>query len=121
MGRIHRAWLHGRLGDFEELLHPDAVMVLPGFRGRTRGAAEMIAGFEEFCTTATVREYDPSELSIDVVGDTATASFRFSMVYERGGISYRATGRDLWMFGQQGGEWRATWRTMLDTHEERAD
>lgn len=121
MGRINRAWLEGRPRELEGLLHPEIVMVLPGFRGRTRGAEELIASFEEFCTSATVHELDEIDLTADVVGDTATASFRFAMLYERDGCRYRATGRDLWMFGRERGEWRATWRTLLDTHEERAD
>ena len=46
---------------------------------------------------------------VDVVGETAVVSFAFAMVYERDGASYRATGRDLWVFGQRRetmGGWR---------------
>lgn len=39
------------------------------------------------------------------------------MLYEWLGTRYRATGRDLWVFEEQDGEWLAVWRTMLDTEE----
>jgi len=42
------------------------------------------------------------------------------MVYERSGERSRATGRDLWVFVRQGGEWVAIWRTMLDLAEQPA-
>jgi hypothetical protein len=42
------------------------------------------------------------------------------MVYERSGERYRATGRDLWVFGAQGNAWIAVWRTMLDMDEKPA-
>jgi len=117
---INRCWLDQRPRDLEAVFHPDIVMVLPEFGGRCRGASELIASFEDFCANAKVHEYDESELSVDVIGNTATASFRFAMVYEREGCRYRSTGRDLWMFEAIDGEWRATWRTMLDVQEEDA-
>ena len=116
--RINRSWREGRHGDIREVLHPDIVMVFPGFEKRSRGAGAMIAGFEDFCTHAKVLEYEESGLDVDVVGNTAAASFAFAMTYEREDRRYRGTGRDLWMFGREGGEWKATWRTMLDLHEE---
>jgi hypothetical protein len=55
-----------------------------------------------------------------VVGDTGVVSFGYEMVYERSGKRNRATGRDLWVFVRQGGEWVAIWRTMLDLAEQPA-
>jgi hypothetical protein len=40
------------------------------------------------------------------------------MVYERSDKSYHATGRDLWVFSENEGEWLAVWRTMLDLDEQ---
>jgi hypothetical protein len=42
------------------------------------------------------------------------------MVYERSGGRFRSTGRDLWGFQNQGSEWIAVWRTMLDIEENAA-
>jgi hypothetical protein len=120
MGAINRAWLDGRPEELTPLFHPGLVMVLPGFEGRVEGREAVIEGFVDFCTHATVREYREDDLRIDLVGETAVASFRFEMIYERSGASYRACGRDLWVFAHQAGVWLAVWRTMLDPIEEPA-
>ena len=118
--RINEAWLNGRPHDLLRLIHPEIAMVFPGFAGRIQGAASFLAGFEDFCRTAQVHSYREHDCQIDVVADTAVASFRFEMVYEREGTSYQSTGRDLWVFTRQSSGWLAVWRTMLDLHEQPA-
>jgi hypothetical protein len=39
MSRINQVWLHGDITDLEPLMHPDIVMVFPGFSGAVRGRA----------------------------------------------------------------------------------
>jgi hypothetical protein len=117
MDRINRAWRDGRTADLVPLFHPGLTMALPGFAGRVEGRDALVAGFEDLCRNATVHDYAESNHHVDVVGDTAVVSFDFAMVYERSGQRSRATGRDLWVFARQGGEWLAVWRTMLDAQE----
>jgi hypothetical protein len=95
-------------------------MVFPGFSGRAEGRDANVAVFTDFCTHAVVRAYTERDRQIDVVGDTAVASFAYEMVYERSGERTRATGRDLWVFARQEGVWLAVWRTMLDLAEQPA-
>jgi Domain of unknown function (DUF4440) len=118
--RINRAWLDGRPSDLVPLLHPGITMVVPGFAGRVHGRDAFVSGFEDFCTNAKVHEYREADLQVDVTGDTAVANFTYEMVYERDAKRYRATGRDLWVFARQDGQWIAVWRTMLDPAEEPA-
>jgi ketosteroid isomerase-like protein len=115
--RINRTWLEGRPGDLAPLLHPSVIMVLPGFSGRIAGRDAFVAGFVDFCNSAELHEYGESELEVDITGDTAVASFAFDMVYKRSGTSYRATGRDVWVFARQEDSWLATWRAMLELAE----
>jgi uncharacterized protein (TIGR02246 family) len=107
MKAINRAWLNGRPDELVPLFHPDVIMVFPGFAGRTAGRESVIAGFADFCSNAAVHEFHESDFQTDVVGDTAVAAFRYDMVYERSGEKYRATGRDLWVFGRDTGNWIA--------------
>lgn len=118
--RINRAWLDGRPEEMEPFLHPDVVMVFPGFTGRTGGAGAMIAGFSEFCASAKVLEFEESNIDVDVIDRTAVATFTFNMLYERSGQRYQCSGRDLWILAKVGGDWRAIWRTMVDVQEEEA-
>jgi ketosteroid isomerase-like protein len=117
MNRINEVWLHGDIADLEPLMHPDIVMVFPGFGGAVRGRTELIAGFHEFRDTAALQEFHDEEHHVDVAGNTAIVSFRYDMLYERTGEQFRATGRDLWIFEKQNGAWIAVWRTMLDVDE----
>ncbi len=120
MQRINRAWLDRRPDDLVPLLHPEMTLVFPGFAGRVEGRESIVAGFADFCGNATIREYREANHQAHVIGDTAVVSFTYEMVYERSGQRSRATGRDLWVFARQGGEWIAVWRTMLDLAEQPA-
>ena len=46
---INRAWRQAKPQEMGPLLHPDIVMVYPGFRGRTAGKETFLRGFKEFC------------------------------------------------------------------------
>ncbi|HEX6747494.1 MAG TPA: nuclear transport factor 2 family protein [Longimicrobium sp.] len=117
--RINEAWLEGRPRDLAPLFDPGIVMRYPG--GRAEGRDAMVGGFVAFLESARVHTFEHDEPQVDVVGATAVASLGFTMVYEREGSRYRSTGRDLWVFSGDGGEWRAVWRTMLDLTDEPAD
>jgi hypothetical protein len=114
---INRAWLDKQPRRLEPFLDEQIVMVVPGFVARSTGAKSFIEGFVDFCANATVHRYDEGDLQIDVIGETAIASFTFEMIYERGGGKYLCKGRDLWIFSKVAGEWKAVWRTMLDVTE----
>jgi len=119
MRAINQAWLGGRVDDLVPALHPEIVMVLPGFSGQVRGREPLLAGFRDFVQNATTEDFRELEQQIDVVGATAVVTFTYEMVYARGGERYRATGRDLWVFQRDDGRWIAVWRTMMDLNETR--
>src|ERR1700722_17012840 len=96
MGKITRAWLDGRVQDLAPLLHPEVVMVFPGFTGRGQGRKDVLAGFDDFCRNATMHQFRDFDHQIDVVAETSVVNFRYEMVYELSGIRYHSTGRDLW-------------------------
>ena len=118
--RINQAWLGGTPQALGPLFHPEITMAFPDFAGRAIGRDAMLAGFVDFCENAKIRSYQESDRQVDVIGDTAVASFEFEMVYEREGQAYRSMGRDLWVFARGDSGWVAVWRTMLDIREEPA-
>src|SRR6267143_313631 len=107
MQKINEAWLAGRVDDLAALVHPDIVMVVPGFAGRAQGRESFLAGFRDFRENAIVDDFRQDDDQVDVVGETGVVSFRYEMVYKRSGQRYRATGRDLWVFDKTGGTWLA--------------
>lgn len=120
MRRINRAWLDGQVEDLTPMVHPEIIMVFPGFAGRVQGREDFLAGFRDFCQNARIHEFREHDHQVDVAGDMAVVTFRYEMVYERSGGRFRSTGRDLWVFQSQGRAWIAVWRTMLDMEEKAA-
>jgi len=120
MRLINRAWLSGRVDDMEASIHPDIVMVVPGFAARVQGRDALLAGFRDFCDNAKIHEFQDREMQIDVAGKTAVVSVLYEMVYERSGARYRSTGRDVWVFERHGDSCIAVWRAMLDMQENAA-
>jgi uncharacterized protein DUF4440 len=121
MRQINEAWLAGRVEDLGAMVHDEIVMVFPGFAGRIQGRDTFVAGFRDFCATATMHQFKEGEYQVDIVGETAVVSFGYEMLYERSAEKYRAIGRDLWIFGKQATGWIALWRMMLDLSEAPAE
>ena len=117
LGAINQTWIEGRPEDMRALIHPEMTMVFAGFAGRISGGGAFIGGFLDFCQNARIIAYHESDHQVDVIAETAVASFGFEMTYEREGASFCARGRDLWVFARQEGKWLACWRTMLNVHE----
>ena len=120
MRRINQAWLNGRVDDLEPMIHPEIVMVLPGFAGGMQGRDHFLAGFRDFSDNARIHEFQEHDHQVDVVGEMGMVTFRYEMIYERSGGRYRATGRDMWIFQQQDRTWIGVWRTMFDLEEQPA-
>ena len=117
MRQINQAWLNGRIDDLSAMVHPDIVMVLPGFAGTVQGRETLLAGFRDFCENASIHEFYEHDQQVSVVGEVAVVTFRYEMVYERAGEKSRSTGRDLWVLQAHAGNWIAVWRAMLDMEE----
>ena len=120
MDRVNQAWLRRRLADLRLLLHPDVVMVLPGFAGQVVGREAVLGGFQEFCESAVVDRFDERDRRVDVMGGSSVVSFGFEMVYERSGKRWLAQGRDVWVFTREAGEWLVAWRALIDLSEQPA-
>jgi hypothetical protein len=120
MRQINQAWLNGRIDDLSTMVHPDIVMVLPGFAGTVQGRETLLAGFRDFCENARVHEFHEHDHQLSIIGDVAVATFRYDMTYERGGERSRSTGRDLWVLQAHAGNWIAVWRAMLEIEEQPA-
>ena len=72
MLQINQAWLKGRV---EPMVHPEIVMVFPDFAGNIQGREDFLAGFRDFCHTATIQEYHEHDQQLNVAGDTAVITF----------------------------------------------
>ena len=117
LGQINATWLGGHPDAMTPFLHEEIAMMLPDFSAGVHGREAFLAGFRDFCASATVHDFKPEAIGVTVVGPVAVASYFFTVLYERGGQGYRSQGRDLWVFCRLQERWLATWRTMLELRE----
>jgi hypothetical protein len=110
---INKAWVEGRPDDVEEWVRDDIVMAFPGFEGRSEGGESFVEGYREFLSQASILAFRELDVSIDVWGETAVASYRFEIEYEMAGESHRDSGHDVFVFTREPEGWRAVWRTMM--------
>ena len=117
MERLSEAWQWGDLDTIAAAVVEDVVMVTPGIGERIDGREAFLAGFRDFFDNARLIAYADSDWDVHECGPTAVVSFTFEVVYERDGITYDSSGRDVWVLSLQDDEWRAVWRTMFDLSE----
>ncbi|MBI4082122.1 MAG: nuclear transport factor 2 family protein [Candidatus Lambdaproteobacteria bacterium] len=111
--RLNAAWREGRPEAMTPLLHPDVVIVPPGFTMTVRGREACVASYREFATRAKVHEVRVREPRIEVFGATAIATTGFELAFELEGQRYREAGHDVWVFAREGGAWLGIWRTLV--------
>lgn len=109
---INQAWARGRPEEMAPYLDDDVVLVQPGFQERAEGRAAALASYRELVEQAATHDYGASDVSIRVWGDTAVATYRYAIDYERDGALYHDTGYDIVVLHHKGGRWRVVWRTL---------
>jgi len=111
---INQAWRTGDATGIGELFHPDAVIVHPGFEGRTEGREDCILSYLDFASQADIRRLEEFDPQVDVVDDTAVVSYAFEIDYEMNGQAFSDSGTDLFVLSRsREGQWQAVWRTLL--------
>ena len=111
--QINQAWVSGEVGEIDELFHPNAVIVHPGFEGRTEGRDDCVQSYVEFAMQAQVHRLEAFDEQVDVVDNTAVVSYGFEIEYEMGGQGYTDSGTDLFVLTRAPNGWQVVWRTLL--------
>lgn len=93
-------------------------MVLPDFQQRVQGRDACVASYVDFCSQAAISGLTLGEISVDVFGDTAVASYGYEISYELGGERFNDKGRDIFVFVRGNDGWQSVWRTMIISQPE---
>lgn len=110
---IAHAWRHHRLGELGDFLDDDVVFVAPGFRERLVGRAPLVERFRRFLDEATITEYVERDLTVDVFGDTAVATFLWEMEWDFEASTFRQRGHDVVVLTQRAQGWRVVFRLQV--------
>jgi uncharacterized protein (TIGR02246 family) len=101
---ISTAWRAGRTRELHDFFADDVVLIAPGARARIEGRAAVVETYREFAEHTT-QDYRELDLSVDVFGDTAIATFRYEMNNEGGS--------DVLVLSRRAGMWKVVWRTIV--------
>jgi ketosteroid isomerase-like protein len=109
---INESWRSGQMDRLADAIHPDMVIVGPGYQELARGRDACVASYRAFLSSAIVRAYRESDLTVRVWGNVAVATYAWEMDYEQGGRLHREKGTDLFVFERAGERWLAVWRAV---------
>lgn len=109
----NRAWMEGALHELADLFDEGAVLVAPGLKGRVEGRDAIVRSYESYIHHARTDAFEELEHGIDVFGDLAVATYRFSVRYTLSGEDKARdeTGQEVLVLRRSAGRWKIVWRT----------
>ena len=113
--RSNRAWMAGAVHEVANLFDDAAVVIAPGFQGRVQGREAIVRSYEDFVHHARTQSFEELEHSVDVFGDTAVVTYRFSIRYTLNGQDgeQEETGQEVLVLRRGPSGWKAIWRTQV--------
>ena len=111
--RSNRAWLAGAAHEVASLFDEQAVVIAPGLKDRLLGREAIVRSYEEYVHHARTHAFEELEHFIDVFGDTAVATYRFTVRYTLNGEEEERdeTGQETLVLRHGPGGWKVIWRT----------
>jgi ketosteroid isomerase-like protein len=110
---LNRAWLEGRFDELKQFFDADVLMKGPSLTDVASGRDALVRSYADFVQTCKVMKFSESNHSVTQWGDVATASYDWSMTYEREGRISTDAGHELYVFARRGQQWVAVLRVML--------
>jgi uncharacterized protein (TIGR02246 family) len=117
----NRSWGEGAIHELENVFDEGAVVIAPRIEGRTVGREAIVKSYADFVSHARTDSFEEMEHCVDVIGETAVATYRFRIRYQ---IHSEETPRDevgqeIVVLHKRPGGWKIIWRTQ--TEPESAD
>ena len=117
LSRINGAWtkLRGEAmtAALNECFAEEIVMRGPGFAFLGKGRDVAVQSYHDFVNQAEVKSVQLDEPQVDVAGETATAQYKWTIIYVLNEQEYTERGHDLFVFARRDGKWLAIWRALL--------
>jgi ketosteroid isomerase-like protein len=110
---ITAAWRDGRADDLVPLFHERMVIAGSECEIHASGRAACVESYREFAANAAVTAYDESAPAIHVWGDTAVASYAWTMTWRRDGAPSAEAGTDQFVLGREQERWQVLHRLLL--------
>jgi ketosteroid isomerase-like protein len=114
---INDSWLSNKPEEVSKVLtdcfHKDMVIKGCDLKTMAQGREECVRSYVGFIQQARIGAFSQDEPDIQITGDTAIATYGWTIQYELEGKEYTEPGHDLFVFQRTNGKWLAIWRAML--------
>ena len=115
---VNRAWKGGNSEALASFFHQDAVLVFANSPRRVVGRDAVVREYAEFARRIEIVEFRELQHSVEILGETAVANYRFRLTYEANGVPHEETGREVLVFRRAApGSWLAIWRAQFPERE----
>lgn len=114
---INDSWLSNKPDQVRNILvecfHEDMVIKGCDLETLARGREACMRSYVDFIEQVKISAFSQDEPEIYIGGDTAIATYGWSITYTLDGKEHTELGNDLFVFGRTNGKWLAVWRAML--------
>jgi hypothetical protein len=111
--KLNKEWLNNKTEELAYYFHNDMVITGPDLHELARDRAACIKSYKDFIGKAVIHEYKEFDPEVSVFAYTAIVRYKFDIVYEMDGKTYKETGIDLFVMIKEEERWQAVWRTMI--------
>jgi ketosteroid isomerase-like protein len=111
--RVNDSWLSGDVEAMSSDLHESVVFAPPEPGARLEGREDAVGSYRDFTSSALIEAFTERDLTVDVVGGTAVATYRYELDWEADGEGHHDIGRDLLVLTRDGDRWLIAWRTTI--------
>ena len=108
-----RCWVEGRPEDLRQFLHPDVVFTGPGFQRLARGIDACVQSYVDFLSAARIHDFTVTDRVVDLAGESAVLTYRWTIDYEMEGRRNVESGQDLLVWVKRDDRWEIFWRSQL--------
>ncbi len=105
------AWFDGRPREVASLFAADAVFVAPDLETVVSGRDAIVQSYVDYVEHVPTHAFDVHATNIQVVGETAVATYTFTVRYTLEGTPHIEDGVETMVFANRDGDWRCIWRT----------
>jgi uncharacterized protein (TIGR02246 family) len=117
----NRARREGAIHELENVFDERAVIITPRIQGRIVGRDAIVKRYADFVSHARTDSFEEMEHCVDVIGETAVATYRFRIRYQIHSeeAPRDEVGQEIVVLHKRPDGWKIIWRTQ--TEPESAD
>lgn len=114
---INDSWVSNKPEEVSKVLsdcfHQDMVIKGCDLKTMAKGRDACVLSYVGFIKEAQISAFSQDKPDIQVTGDTAIATYGWTIQYKLEGKEYTEPGHDVFVFQRTNGKWLAIWRAML--------